>query len=121
MLEEAGMGTLDERVAYLEGQMAEHANSFVVMRDALRDIGQRIDRVDQRIDRLEQRIDHLEQRIDARFDAIDRRFEAIDRRFEGVDQKLAGLDDKMSRQFLWTVGIQITILVAVLGTVLMRG
>ena len=31
------------------------------------------------------------------------------------------LDDKVSRQFLWMVGIQITILVAVLGAVLSRG
>jgi uncharacterized coiled-coil protein SlyX len=108
------MATLDERVAYLEGQMAEQSHTFLAIRDTLKDIDQRIDRVDQRIDRVEQRIDRLEQRMDARFDAIDRRFEAIGHRF-------AGIDDKMSRQFLWIVGIQITTLVAVVGAVLSRG
>lgn len=94
------MATLDERVAFIEGQMAEQGHAFLAMRDALKDLGQRIDRVDQRIDRLEQR---------------------MDARFEGMDHRLAGLDDKMSRQFLWIVGIQITTLVAVVGAVLSRG
>jgi uncharacterized coiled-coil protein SlyX len=87
------MATLEERVAYIEGQMAEQTHAFVAIRELLAGI-------DRRIDRVEQRIDRLEQRVDARFEA---------------------LDGKMSRQFLWMVGIQITILIAVLGTVLSRG
>jgi len=108
------MGTLEERVGHLESQVAQHAQMFGVIRDSLA-------AVDRRLDRLEQRLDARFDAVDRRFDAIDRRFDAVDRRFEGVDTRQVGLEDKMSRQFLWTVGIQVTILVAVLGAVLTRG
>jgi hypothetical protein len=55
---------------------------------------------------LEQRFVHLEQRFDARFEALDRR---VDR-----------LDDKVSRQFVWVVGIQVTVLIAVIAGLLSR-
>ena len=86
------MATLDERVAYIEGQMTEQAHVFQAIRESLAGIDRRIDR--------------LEQRIDVRFDAVDRRFDAI--------------DERMSRQLLWVVGIQITTLVAVVGAMLSR-
>jgi len=108
------MATLEERVAYIEGQMAEQSHAFLAMRELLKEIGQRIDRVDQRIDRVDQRLDRLEQRMEARFEAVDRRFETIDHRFIAIEEK-------MSRQFLWIVGIQITTLIAVVGAVLSRG
>jgi len=41
--------------------------------------------------------------MNSRFDAVDRRFQAIDRRF------------------FWILGIQITTLIAVVGTVLSQG
>ena len=46
----------------------------------------------------------VEQRLDRRFETIDRRFDA--------------LDDKLSRQFRWLVGLQVTILLAVVGALL---
>jgi chromosome segregation ATPase len=103
MLEEAGVATLEERVAYIEGQMAEQSHAFLAMRELLREIGHRIDRVDQRLDRVDQRIDRVDQRIDR------------------IEHRLDLLDEKMSRQFLWVGGIQITTLVAVVGAVLSRG
>lgn len=97
------MATVDERIAYIEGQMAEQAHTFLAIRDALKGIDQTIDRVEHHIDRVEHRIDRVEQRIDR------------------LEHRIDGLDDKMSRQFLWLVGIQITTLVAVVGAVLSRG
>jgi len=97
------MATLEERVAYIEGQMAEQSHAFLAMRESLKEIGQRIDRVEQRIDRVEQRIDRIEQRIDR------------------IEHRIDALDEKMSRQFLWLVGIQVTTLVAVVGAMLSRG
>jgi len=47
------MPTLEERVAYIEGQMAEQSHAFAAVRESLA---------------------RLEQRMDARFDALDRRF-----------------------------------------------
>ena len=72
------MPTLEERVAYLEGQVSEQSHGLVEIRDAVRS---------------------LEHRVDARF---------------------ASLDDKVSRQFVWLVGIQVTVLVAIVGALLAR-
>jgi hypothetical protein len=93
------MATLEERVAYLEGQVNEQAHAQFEIRDAIRS---------------------LEHRMDGRFEAVDRRFEAVDRRFEAVDRSLSALDDKLSRQFMWLVGIQVTTLAAIVGALLAR-
>jgi len=86
------MPTLDERVAYLEGQVNEQSHAHLDIRDAVRS---------------------LEHRVDARFEAIDRRFDTVDRRLDS-------LDDKVSRQFVWLVGIQVTTLVAIVTALVAR-
>jgi hypothetical protein len=104
------MPTLEERVAYLEGQVSEQSHAMLEVRDAVRG---------------------LERRLDVRFEAVDRRFETIDRRFEnmerridtldaGLSRRVDALDDKVSRQFIWVVGIQVTTLVAIVGALLTR-
>jgi len=94
------MPTIEERVAYLEGHVSEYANTFENIRGSLR---------------------HLEHRMDAGFAAVERRFEAVDRRFESVDQRFDALDQKVSRQFIWLVGMQMTVLIAIVGALLARG
>jgi uncharacterized coiled-coil protein SlyX len=93
------MATLEERLAYLEGQVSEQAHTSVDVREAVR---------------------NLEHRMDARFEGVDRRFEAIDRRFDTVDRRIDALDEKVSRQFVWLVGLQVTTLVAIVGALLTR-
>jgi uncharacterized protein (DUF3084 family) len=88
------MPSVEERLAAVEAQVQDHTHALSDVRDA---------------------IQHLEQRMDARFDAIDQRFEANDRRFEALERRVDRLDDKVSRQFMWTVGIQITVLLAVVS------
>ena len=39
----------------------------------------------------------------------------------GVDRRIDGLEDKMSRQFVWTVGVQVTTFVAIVAALLSRG
>jgi uncharacterized coiled-coil protein SlyX len=90
--------TLDERVAYLEGRVAEHARQTDGIREALVALERRLDA---RCDGIDARMDRLEGRLDARCDAIDAR---MDR-----------LEDKMSRQFVWLAGMQVTTLAAVFG------
>ena len=51
------MPTLEERVAYLEGQVSEHTNTMLDIRESVR---------------------QLERRMEARFDVVDRRFEGMD-------------------------------------------
>ena len=97
------MPTLEERVAYLEGQVSEQSHAMLEVRDAVR---------------------NLERRMDARFEAVDRRFENMERRIDTLDAGLSrradALDDKISRQFIWLVGIQVTTLVAIVGALLAR-
>ncbi len=44
----------------------------------------------------------------------------IDRFREELSGRMDALDQKFSRYFLWTIGIQITILLAVIGALLGR-
>ena len=54
------MATLEERVAYIEGQMGEQAHLFQAIRDSLATI-------DRRIDRLEHRVDGLDDKMSRQF------------------------------------------------------
>jgi hypothetical protein len=93
------MPSLEERVALLEGRVQEQG---AFMAD-FRSIG----------GELRQAIGDLRAEMERRFDSIDRRFEGIDRRFDGVDRRFGG----MERQFAWLVGLLVTGIVAVIGTV----
>ena len=90
---------LEERVAKLEGRVEGFEAHFSA-------IYGRFDAVDQRF-----------AAIDRRFETVDRRFAAFDRRFETLEQRMTegfdSLDQKISRHFVWLVGIQISVLLAV--------
>ena len=55
------MATLEERVAYLEGQVSEHTQTLIDIRDSIRQLEQRFDR----------RLDAIEDKLDRRYDALD--------------------------------------------------
>ena len=101
------MPTFEERLAYLEGRVEEHARNVDGIRDALVSLERRVDA----------RFDGLERRVDARLDGVERRFNVMDVK---IDLTRDALDQKMSRHFLWLVGIQVTTLVAILGALLAR-
>lgn len=111
------MPTIEERVAYLEGQVSEHSHTLVEIRDSIRQLERHVDtRFDQFegcFVQLEARFAQLEGRSDTRFDQLERRFDVVDRRFEGLDEKVA-------RHFTWLVGIQVTTLAAIVGALLAR-
>jgi len=88
--------TLEERVAYLEGKVEEHSRGYGELREMMIHLDQKVDRFREE---LSGRIDALDQRLTGRIDALDQKF---------------------SRYFLWTIGIQITILLAVIGALLGR-
>jgi tetrahydromethanopterin S-methyltransferase subunit B len=85
---------LEKRVAYLEGKVEEHSYAW-------QDLRERIGHLEQTVN---ERLFSLEQRIDKRFEAIDRRFEAMEQRF--------------SKYFLWIIGIQVSVLLAVVASLL---
>ena len=86
------MQSIEERVAYLEGQVSEQSHALLELREAIRS---------------------FEQRTDSRFEAVDRRFDTVDRRIDA-------LDEKVSRQFVWLVGVQVTTLVSIVAALLAR-
>ena len=63
--------TVEERLTVVEHKVAENANRIDGLREAIAELGERMDR----------RFEAMEQRFDRRFEAIDQRFETIDRRF----------------------------------------
>ena len=97
------MPTVEERLAYLEGRVEEHGRGMAGLGDAVIQFTHRMDGLDLKIDRFREelagRIDAAEQKLAGRID---------------------GLDQKLSRHFLWLVGMQVTVLLAVVGA-LLRG
>ena len=63
--------------------------------------------------------------VDKRFDQVDKRLEQVDARFKGLDQRFdrterrnESLDDRMDRHFLWLLGVQMTVLIAIVAVLL---
>ena len=111
------MPTVEERLAHIEGRVAEQASEFTEIRESLR--------------HLEHRMDAGFEQVERRFGSLDRRFEAIDRGFESMDAKFdakfarvdarfEALEQKISRQFIWLTGMMVTGLIAVVGSLLAR-
>lgn len=90
------MPTIEERVAFIEGQMSEQSHALVESRDAILQLHQE----------LRDSVRHIDQKMETRFDLVDRRF--------------VTLEDKVSRQFIWVIGVQVTTLVAIVGALLAR-
>ena len=127
------MPTLEERVAYLEGQVSDHTQTLIEIRDSIRQLERRLDTrfdaieesFDGRLGALDAKLDHrtqvLEDKFERRIDALEDKF---DRRIDGLEGRLDrrndALEDKMSRQFSWLVGVQVTTLVAIVGALLAR-
>jgi len=107
MLKEVAMATLEERVAYLEGQVSEHTQTLIDIRDSIRQLDRRFDA---RLDTIDRRIDGLEDKLDRRIDGLE----------DKLGRRIEGLEDKLARQFAWLVGIQVTTLVAIVGALLTR-
>jgi uncharacterized coiled-coil protein SlyX len=59
-------GTLEERVAYLEGKVEEHSRGYADIRDAIHQLAERVTFLDQKVDRFQEA-------LAARIDAPDRR------------------------------------------------
>ena len=88
--------SVEERLTTVEHKVEENARRIDGLHEAIRDLGDRMER---------------------RFEAVDRRFDAIDRRFEAVDRRFEAVERNMSSQFRWIVGIQMTTLIAIVGAI----
>ena len=79
------MSTLEERVAFLEGRVEEHARGVDGIRDALVSLEQRMDR---RFEGVDRRFDAFEQKVDARFASLE---STLIVRFDSMDTKIGRL------------------------------
>ena len=115
------MPTLEERLAYLEGRVEEHGRGMADLGDGFVRMDHRMDGLDQKIDRfrgeLASRMDGLDQKIDRFREELTSRIGTVERK---LTDRIDGLDQKLSRQFLWLVGAQLTVLLAVIGALLGR-
>ncbi len=64
---------------------------------------------------LDQKVDQFREQLSGRIDALDQK---VDRFREELSGRIDALDEKFSRYFLWMIGIQITVLLAVIGALL---
>lgn len=114
--------TIEERVTFVEEKVAENALGIEGLRRAVADLATRMDAGFAAVARRFEAVDHRFEVIDKRFEAIDRRLEAIDGRFEVMDQRFVRMDqridalhERLDRWFQRMFGVQIAILIAVLG------
>lgn len=94
------MAALGERVGQLEGRMQEQSQGISELKDSVA----RLDaKLTDSVVRLDAKISDTEARLDAK-----------------ISDGVARLDDKMSRQFVWLVGMLVTVLAAVVSGLLSR-
>jgi len=122
--------TIEERVAFLEGKVEEHSRGFGEIRDLITHLDQKVDRFREELLRVNTatnaRIDALAQTVSQRIESleqkVDRRIESLEQKVERFRDELAGrietLDQKISKQFTWLVGIQVMVLLAIIGALL---
>ena len=97
--------TVEERLTVVERKVAENANRIDGLREAIAELG---NRMDHRFEVMERRFAAMEQRFAGMEQRFDRRFESIDRRFEALEQR-------HSRQFLWLTGTLAATMLAVVS------
>ena len=118
--------SLEERVADLEGCVSDHVQAQNEQRKMIQQLSQRVDHLDQKVDRFREelavRITNLEESVNERINGLEQsvneRSSAVEDRIQAVSDRIGALDEKVSRQFVRLVGIQVTVLVAVVGALL---
>ena len=64
------------------------------VKDSLRDLNDKVDRVEKRLDQVEERLDRVEKRLDQveeRLDEMDKRLDRVERNQEKTDREIAGI------------------------------
>ena len=77
--------------------------------------------VEHRVAYLEGQVNEQSQAFTAIRDSLGRFEQRVDARFNAIDARFNALETKMSTQFLWIIGVQVTVLVALLAAMLSRG
>ena len=103
------MPTLEERVAALEAKVDAHVVSASDLRGALAGLQEQMHR---RFEQVDYRFTELQEQMHRRFEQVDHRFAELQGQ---INQRFDAADQKVDRHFTWLVGIQVAVLVAVVG------
>lgn len=110
--------------------MEEHGRALEGVREAIVHLELRMDArfeaIDRRFEAIDRRFEALEANLEARFQHLEARFGRLEARLDASDEKWAGeiaslgrrvdrLDERLSRQFVWLVGSQMTMLLAIVA------
>ena len=113
--------------------MEEHSRGSGEIRELIVHLDGRVDALSVRIDGLDRKVDRFREELGSRIDALDQkvdrfraelssRIDALDQRLTGrvdaLDLKLDAFRQDVSRQFNWLVGIQVAILLSIIGALL---
>ncbi len=118
------MTTIEERVAYVEGRLAEQSEMFVDLRTGLSNLAGRVDQLEQSMNRRFDQVDARFVQMEARFAQMDARFAQIDARFAQMDDRIDSRFARIDAHFRWIVGVQITtamtVIAALIGALAVR-
>jgi uncharacterized coiled-coil protein SlyX len=92
--------TIEERVAHLEGRLAEQSEMFVDLRTGLSNLAGRVDQLEQSMNRRFDQVDARFAPMDARFAQMEARFVQIDARFVQSDARNDARFVQIDRRFL---------------------
>jgi uncharacterized coiled-coil protein SlyX len=93
------MATVEERLAFLEGKVEEQSRASNGVGEAIR--------------HLDQKVDRCREELAGRIDGLSDRLDALD---EKVDRAVRHLDQKIDRFRVEMATLQVTVLLAVIGT-----
>jgi len=120
------MGTVEERLASLEvrmDRMDDLHTAVAGLRDDVNrqfaemraDMNGRLTELRTDMNRRFEQVDRRFEQVDHRFEQVDRRFEQVERRGEQTDGRFLALESKIDRHFTWIVGIQMALMLAIIG------
>ncbi len=112
------MATSEARLVRLEARVEEQTTTSTDLKSLIVALDQKIERMisalDQKVERLvlglDQKISALDQKVERSVLALDQK---TDRRFESLERRL-------DQRFLWMLGLQFGILVAIIAALLRR-
>jgi hypothetical protein len=109
------MPTQDERLASLEARVDAMSDLRGLILELRADMNGRL--AEFRVD-MNSRFTELRADMNARFAEVNSRFAEVNGRFDLVDRRLTALEDKGDRHFMWLIGAQVAVLMAVVSALL---
>ena len=108
------MPTVEERISAVEAKLDDVAELKVMIGEFRTDMTRQFAEVRSDIDRRFTEVDRRFTEVDQRFTEIDWRLNEVDWRLSGADRRSETMEQRMERHFMWMVGIQFTVLIAVI-------